>query len=258
MSWRRRWVVLVPGEVAWVERRTREILEEDGHGSEHHFMVIPGQGRYQAIVERDREKIGPEFLIGRLLSLECEEPVYVVEGVEEYPCVSRFVKGKEFTEDRKPGELARSLGCVNEWTVEPPLEPLKLKKPTRTAAVIQGLSATRVLHALAKREGRPLPTGYYRVEETPLGLLLGEGSGSLGFALNDLAFRFPLATIYSVTATPGLEFFVVLVARNREFVEFVPPPDEATFYPAIHEVMGERTPERILAALGIPKEWFHL
>ena len=135
---------------------------------------------------------------------------------------------------------------------------LRWCKTWQGVALIQGLSATKVLNALAEEEGRPLPAGYYRVEETPQGLLMAEGSGALSFALIHLAYRFPLATIYEITATPSLNFFVVLVKRNRKTVQFVPPPDEATYYPAIHEVMGERTPERILATLGIPKEWFRL
>ena len=255
MSWRRRWVVLVPGDVAWVEKRTREILEEDGDGDEHRFMVIPGQGRYQAIVDKDHQAIGPEMVLGRALSYECEEPVYAIEGIPELPFVARFLKGEESWEDQEPEDLVRSLGCANQWTVEPPRKPFK--KRTQTAALIQGLSATRVRNALEKQEV-PLPPGSYRMVETPQGLLLGEDSPLLCFALIDLAFRFPLATIYSVTATPNLEFFAVVVYKNRKSVKFVPPPGQATSSRAIHEVMGERTPERILAALGIPKEWFRL
>ncbi len=255
MSWRRRWVVLVPGDVAWVEKRTREILEEDGDGDEHHFMVIPGRGHYQAIVDKAHQDIGPEMVLGRVLSYECEEPVYAIEGIPELPFVARFQRGEERAEDQEPEELIRSLGCESPWTVEPPRK--RRKKPTRTAALIQGLSATRVRNALEEQEV-PLPPGSYRMEETPQGVLLGEDSPLLSFALIRLAYQFPSATIYSVTATPNLDFFVVSVSQHRKTVEFVPPPKEATYYPAIHEVMGERTPERILAALGIPKEWFQL
>jgi hypothetical protein len=257
MSWRRRWVVLVPREAGWVERRAGEILEEHDDGREHPFLVIPGQGHYQTIVEGEGPlDVGQEALLGRLLSLECDEPVYAIEGREEYPYVYRFLKGKEEAEDQEPEDLVRSLGCVNEWTVEPPLQPLT--KPTRTAGLIQGLSVARVLQAFAKKEGRPLLPGYCHTEETPRGLLVKEGSGWLGSALNHLTFRFPRATIYSVTATPSLDFFSVFLMRDGKIVEFVPPPKEATYYPAVHEILGEREPERILAALGIPKEWFKL
>jgi hypothetical protein len=257
MNWRRRWVVLVPGEVAWVKRRTRELLEEHDDGREHPFLVVPGQGRYQIIVEGDGPPdVGPHALIGRLLSLECDEPVYAIEGTEEYPYVYRFLKGKEEAEDQEPDALIRALGCVNEWTVEPPPEPLK--KTARTVVLIQGLSATQVLNALAKQVGRPLPAGFYRLEEVPQGLLLTDGTAGLGFADIRLSRRFPRATFYAVTASPDLGFFQVTVTQNKKTVQFVPPPKEATYYPAIHEVLGEREPERILAALGIPKEWFQL
>jgi hypothetical protein len=256
MSGRRRWVVLVPGEVTWAERRAREILEEEDDEGEYDFMVIPGQGRYQSIVEKSHQDLSPETLLGRLLSLECDEPVYVIQGIGDIFYIARFHKGGESMEEQEREELARSLGCMNEWTVEPPLEPLT--KPTRTAGLIQGLSATRVLNALAQKEGQPLPPGYCHIEESPRGVIVKEGAGWLGSALIELTFRFPRATIYSVTATPSLDFFSVWVTRNRKTVEFVPPLKKATYHPPVHEVLGEREPERILAALGIPKEWFQL
>jgi hypothetical protein len=257
MSWWRRWVVLVPGDVTWVERRTRELLEEQDDGREHPFMVIPGTGRYQAIVEKDRDEFGPEYLLGELLSLECEEPVYTIEGVEEYPYIARFLKGQEeYAGDQEPDDLVRSLGCENKWTVEPPLEPWG--KTARRVALVQGVSMAKMCKALEKEAGRPLPAGYYRIEETPLGILLTDGTGPLVFAQNYLAERFPRATVYSVTASPELDFFVVLVMQGDKTLKFVPSPQEDSTFPAIHEIMGEREPERVLAALGIPKEWFKL
>jgi hypothetical protein len=261
MSWWRRWVVLVPGKVTWVERRAREFLEEHGDGREHPFVVIPGQEHYQAIVEKERGGIGPELLLGELFSLECKAPVYTIEGIEEFPCVSCFMKGERTRSEQEPEELVRSLGCESEWTVEPPLRPVT--KPTRTAGLVQGLSTPRILDALAasalaKGGAQPFPPAYCHLEETSLGLLLKEGAGWLGSALIDLAFRFPRATIYSITATPNLDFFNIFVMHKKKTLEFAPSPEEATYYPAVHEIMGEREPERILAALGIPKEWFQL
>jgi hypothetical protein len=254
MSWRRRWVVLVPGEVAWVEKQTREILEEVGDGSAIHFTIIPGRGRYQAVVEDGFHESSPEVLLAAHFSLEREEPVYAIEGVAEFPNIFRFLKGgEEETGDLEPEDLVRSLGCELPWMQEPPRKPHK--KPTRTAALIQGLSAARVRKTLEEQEV-PMPPGAYHLEESPQGLLVKEISGVLSFALSRLAYRFPLATVYSVTATPNLDFFVVYVSNDRKTVKFVPPPKEASNLPALHEVMGERTPERILAALGIPKEWF--
>ncbi|HSP78244.1 MAG TPA: hypothetical protein VLQ93_06925 [Myxococcaceae bacterium] len=249
-------MVLVPGDVAWVEKRTREILEEEGDGSEHHFMVIPGQGRYQAIVEKGHQDVGPEMVLGDVLSRECAEPVYAIQGVDEFSYISRFMRGEESREDQEPDDLVRSLGCVNPWTVEPPRKPLTRK--ARRIVLIQGLSATRVLDALQKEAGQPLPAGYYRLEEAPQGLFLRDGTKELTFEDVILSQRFPLATIYSVAATPNLDFFVVSVRRGGKTEKFDWPPDESPLSPGLHEVMGERTPERILAALGIPKEWFRL
>ncbi|KFA88990.1 hypothetical protein Q664_37635 [Archangium violaceum Cb vi76] len=89
-------------------------------------------------------------------------------------------------------------------------------------------------------------------------MLLTDGTSDLGNTDIDLSYRFPRATIYAVTATPDLDFFDVTMTKNRKTEQFVLPPGKTSFFPVIHEVMGERTPERILAALGIPKEWFRL
>jgi hypothetical protein len=249
-------VVLVPGEADWVEKRTREILEAQEDGSEHHFMVIPGQERYQAVVEKDYQDVGSEMVLGRALSYECDEPVYAIEGIEEFPFVTRFLKGEESSEEQEPEDLVRALGCVMPWEKEPQGRPLKRK--ARTVALIQGLSMAKVRNALDEEAGRPLPPGYYHIEETPIGVLLTDGTGILTVADNYLAERFPLATVYAVTATPSLDLFNVMVTRNRKTVQFAPRSGKTAFFPPIDEVMGERTPERILAALGIPKEWFRL
>jgi hypothetical protein len=257
MSWRRRWVVLVPREVVWVERRAREILEEHDDGREHPFLVAPGQGHYQVIVEGDGPlDVGQQALLGRLLSLECEEPVYAIEGTEEYPYVYRFLKGKEETEDQEPEELVRSLGCVNEWTVEPPIT--LPKRHTRTVALIRGLSKTKVLRALEKETGEPLSPGDYRLEESTQGLLLGDGVRQVSSEDVAVAERFPRATVYGVTASPDLKVFFVNVMQGRRLEQFSCPPKARPLFPVIHEVLGEREPERILSALGIPKEWFQL
>jgi hypothetical protein len=49
----------------------------------------------------------------------------------------------------------------------------------------------------------------------------------------------------------------VTVLRGGESIgEFARPPDEHSHRPVMSDVKGERSPERILAALGIPPEWF--
>jgi hypothetical protein len=70
--------------------------------------------------------------------------------------------------------------------------------------------------------------------------------------------RLPRAVVYGVTARPALEDMVVNVMQGRRIEQFSYPPEDSPLFPPIHEVKGERTPERILAALGIPQEWFRL
>jgi hypothetical protein len=83
------------------------------------------------------------------------------------------------------------------------------------------------------------------------------GTGGLGFAHITLSERFPLATVYGVPASPSLDIFIVSIMRGEEGIgQFAQPPRETPFYPPVSEIKGERTPERVLAALGIPAEWF--
>jgi hypothetical protein len=75
------WAVLTPGEPAWLESRARAIVmteadEEDG--KEPPFEVIPGSGRYHAIVGLDPMGMGAELQIAEEVSLECDEPVYSI------------------------------------------------------------------------------------------------------------------------------------------------------------------------------------
>jgi hypothetical protein len=73
-----------------------------------------------------------------------------------------------------------------------------------------------------------------------------------------VAERFPRALVYGVTASPELKVFFVNVMQGQRFEQFSHPPKEPPLFPVLHEALGEREPERILAALGIPKEWFQL
>jgi len=105
---------------------------------------------------------------------------------------------------------------------------------------------------------RPLPPGCYRLEDTPKGLLIADGTAHLGSAVVSLSERFPLATVYSLMAEPDLRRFRVAVFQRGEGIgELSWPPGEWStgFYPPVSEIKGERTLERILAALGIPAEW---
>ncbi len=110
---------------------------------------------------------------------------------------------------------------------------------------------------LEEEAGEPLAPGLYRIEDTPRGLLLASGTGDIGYADMTVSERFPHATVYAVIASPGLDMFFVTVRRGGESVEeFAQPPDAFPHLPVVSEIKGERSPERILAALGIPAEWF--
>jgi hypothetical protein len=256
MIWRPQWTVLVPGKPALLEERAREILEDFDEGNDYTFTVIPGQGRYHAVVETGSRQTELEAVLGDAFSREVSEPVYSIEGREEEPYISCFVGGKETPVDQEPEDLVRSLGCTVPWFDEPPLPPYKPQ--TRHVALIQGVSAEKVRKTLETRRVLPLQPGAYRLEENPLGVLLADGLKPIGSSANYLSSRFQRATIYSIIASPDLENFSVMVMKGQTTNEFLPPPRVSTFFPAVHEIMGERTPEAILAAMGIPKEWFKL
>jgi hypothetical protein len=79
----------------------------------------------------------------------------------------------------------------------------------------------------------------------------------MNFADIVLSERFPHATVYAVTASPDLDIFFVAKMRAGEGVEeFAQPPEEFPPLPVANDIKGERSPQRILAALGIPAEWF--
>jgi hypothetical protein len=66
----------------------------------------------------------------------------------------------------------------------------------------------------------------------------------------------PRATVYEVTTTPDLDTFFVRMYHGEGMGEFAHPPDAMFEPPTLSEIKGERSPERILAALSIPPEWF--
>ena len=110
---------------------------------------------------------------------------------------------------------------------------------------------------MLEEAGEPLTPGHYRLEDTPRGLRISSGTGDIGFADITLSERLPHATAYGVIASPSLDMFFVNVLRGGECIgQFALPPREDSFVPAVSDIKGERSPERILAALGIPAEWF--
>ncbi len=80
----------------------------------------------------------------------------------------------------------------------------------------------------------------------------------MSFADITVSERLPHATVYGVTASPRLDMFFVTVMRGGEGIERVRAAARLSFRlcPVVSDIKGERSPERILAALGIPAEWF--
>lgn len=252
------WAVLAPGEPAWLERRARAIVmteEDEEDGKEQPFEFIPGSGRYHAIVGTDPSDIGAEMQIAEALSLKCDETVYSIERANDPWAVTAWRNGvRDILEDRDPDSLAESLGCPlpgREETLDSPAG-----KPLRAVALVEGVRAEEA-HLVLEEAGDPFPPGHYRFEDTPRGLLISSGTGNIGFADITVSERISHATVYAVMASPDLDEFFVTVRRGGEGVEeFAQPPDEFPRLPVVSEIKGERSPERILAALGIPAEWF--
>jgi len=260
------WAVLAPGDPAWIEKRARVALrlgEEEDEGDEVddvEFKTVRGSGRYHAIIGTPGS-VGDEETIAEFLSLECAEPVYSIMGSEEpaedasFPSlVYSYQRGVRKELDVDPQELAQFLDCP---FPEPP--PIELEPPLKTVALVEGVPVRKALRALEKverTEGAPPPQGRFRLVETTKGLLIASGKSRLFSSHISLAWRLPLATVYGVTATPNLDTFFVDVIHQRKSESFAQPPSQAPSPPTLSEIKGERSPERILAALGIPPEWF--
>lgn len=254
------WAVLAPGEPAWLEERARIALgldEEEEYGGiaiESPFKIAPGGSHYHLLFSRDETSVGDEMLIAKQLSRECTEPVYAILEGPESALVDLYRNGASETLEVEPQELAESLGCPFPEEEEPPDQEAR---PLRTAALVEGVYSQEALRVLEEEVGHPLPPGRFRLQDTPRGLLMTGGTGGLGFADTTLSVRFPHATVYGVTASPSLDVFIVIVIQGGDGIgQFAQPPREIPFFPSINEIKGESTPERILAALGIPAEWF--
>jgi hypothetical protein len=231
------------------------MLEEDeADGKEPPFELIPGSGRYHAIVGMELMDVGAEMQLAEELSLECDEPVYSIEQVSDTWTVFSFRKGVGRVEELAPGKLSRSLGCPLPGSEE---SSPRTTTPLRKVALVEGVRAQEAHRVLEEDAGETLAPGYYHLEDTPRGLLIASGTGDVGFADMTVSEHFPHATVYGVIASPGLDVFYVTVMRGGEGLEgFAQPPDEFPPLPVVSEIKGERSPERILAALGIPAEWF--
>jgi hypothetical protein len=251
------WAVLAPGEPARLESRALAIAmpdwdEEDGE--ELPFEFIPGSGPYHAIVGTDPIDIGAEIQIAKELSLECDEPVYSIERANDPWTIMSWRNGTPEDLEVSPDDLAKSLGCPLPGSEKP---SRAARSPLRKVALLEGVRAQEAIRVLEEDAGEPLTPGRYRFEDTPRGLLISSGIGDMGYADITVSERIPHATIYAVIASPGLDEFIVIVRRGGVGVEeFAQPPDDFPRLPVVSEIKGERSPERILAALGIPVEWF--
>ena len=251
------WAVLASGEPAWLENRAYDALclekgEEDEEGPP--FEMSLGIGRYHALVGTNPIDVGAEIQIAKELSRECDEPVYSIERANDPWTVMSWRKGSPDVLEEDPESLAKFLGCplpgLGKRSKSPPIKPL------RKAALVEGVSAEEAHRALEEADD-PFPPGHYRLEDTPRGLLMSSSTGNIGFADITVSERIPHAAVYAVMASPDLDEFFVTVRRGGEGIEeFAQPPDVFPRLPVVSEIKGERTPERILAALGIPAEWF--
>ncbi|PTL84590.1 hypothetical protein [Vitiosangium sp. GDMCC 1.1324] len=251
------WAVLTPGDPARLESRARAIVMTDLDeelGKEPPFEVIPGSDRYHAIVGTDPSDVGAEMQIAEALSLECNEPVYSIERANDPWTVMSWRNGALDVEEVDPESLAESLGCPLPGHEESSDSPAK--KPLRKVALVEGVRAQEAPRVL-EEAGDPFPPGHYRFEDTPQGLRISSETGNIGFADITLSERLPHVTAYGVVASPSLDIFFVNVLRGGECIgNFALPPRDDSFVPAVSDIKGESSPERILAALGIPAEWF--
>ena len=249
------WAVLTPGEPVRLENHVRDALLLDADEKEPSFKVISGNGRYHAIVGTELSDVGAEMQIAEDLSLQCNEPVYSINRATDPWLVMSFRNGRGEVEDIAPEALAKSLGCpLPERESRSELNP---QQPLRHVALVEGVRAQEAYRVLEEDAGEPLAPGEYRLEDTPRGLLIASDTGDIGFADVTVSERFPIATAFGVIASPSLDMFFVNILRGGECVgQYAQPPRDHSSLPRVTEIKGERSPERILAALGIPAEWF--
>lgn len=251
------WAVLAPIEPARLKSRAFAALgleegEEDEDGPP--FEVRLGSGRYHALVGTNPVDVGAEIQISKELSFECDDAVYSIERANDPWTVMSWRSGALEVLEVDPEALAESLGCLLPKRERP--SDRAARKPLRKVALVEGVRAQNAYRVL-EDAGEPVSSGRYCLEDTLPGLRISSETGDIGFADIDLSERLPDVTAYGVIASPSLDIFFVNVLRGGECIgQFALPPRDDSFVPALSEVKGERSPERILAALGIPAEWF--
>jgi hypothetical protein len=242
-----------------LERRARAIVMTDLDqelGKEPPFEVIPGNGRYHAIAGTDPSDVGAETQLAEALSLECDEPVYSIERANDPWAITAWRNGAlDVLEDVDPDSLARSLGCPLPGSERSSDSPAR--KPLRNVAWVEGVRAEEARRVLEEGAGEPLPPGRYCFEDTPKGLLISSGTGSIGYADLTVSEKFPHARVYGLVASPSLDtFFVNVLQAGACIGQFAHPPEDLPHFPVLNDIKGERSPERILGALGISPECF--
>ncbi|KFA90706.1 hypothetical protein Q664_26685 [Archangium violaceum Cb vi76] len=227
--------------------------EEDKEGPP--FEMSLGSGRYHALVGTNPIDVGAEIQIAKELSLECDEPVFSIDRANDPWTVMSWRKGTPDVLEEDPEALATSLGCPLPRREEPLSHVAKTL--LRHVAWVEGVRASEAHRALEEEYGGPLSPGRYHLEDTPRGVRVSSETGDIGFADVNLSERLPNAIVYGVIASPGLDVFIVNRLEGGECIgQFAQPPREDSFMPVVSEIKGERSPERILEALGIPAEWF--
>jgi hypothetical protein len=227
--------------------------EEDEEGPP--FELSLGSGHYHALVGTNPIDVGAEILIAKELSLECDEPVYSIERANDPWTVMSWRNGALDIVEVDPEALAESLGCPLPGSEKS--SDQAARKPLRKVAVVEGVLAKEAHLVLEEDDSESLHLGRYRLEDTPRGLRISSETGDVGYADITLSERLPHTTAYAVIASPHLDMFFVHVLRGGECIgRFTRPPRDETVVPALTDIKGERSPERILAALGIPAEWF--
>ncbi|MFY0572883.1 hypothetical protein ACN28E_54895 [Archangium lansingense] len=249
------WAVLTPGEPVRLESHVCDALMLEADEKESSFEVITGNGRYHAVVGTDPNDVGAELKIAEDLSLQFNEPVYSINRATDPWLVMSFRNGAGEVEDVAPEALATSLGCPLPASKERP--DSTTQQPLRHAALIEGVRAQEAHRILEEDAGEPLDSGHYQLKDTPRGLLIASATGDIDFADITISERIPAATAYGVIASPKLDLFYVNILRGGECIgQYAHPPREHSSLPKVTEIKEERSPERILAALGIPAEWF--
>jgi hypothetical protein len=227
--------------------------EEDEEGPP--FEMSLGSGRYHAIVGTNPIDVGAEIQIAKELSLGCDEPVYSIERANDPWTVMSWRKGTPDVLENDPESLAKSLGCPLPGGEKS--SNRAVMNPMRKVAMVEGVRIQEAIRVLEEDAGESFTPGRYRLEDTPQGLLIASGTGDIGYADITVSERIPNATVYAVIASPDLDEFLVTVRRGGEGVEeFAQPPDDFPRLRVASDIKGERSPDRILAALGIPAEWF--